>query len=269
MGLMDWISDPGDVFGHRAGAKATESAERMGYESIAMQQDWMDYIKSQSEPFQDAALRALPVQESLIGLGDPDLQELEIQKLKDSPFYQSMLSQGREEVGRNLSMTGNLRSGTAKRALAQSSQNVLQDLYSQKLQHLGTISGRGLQSQQLNQQGGTQALSEMTGALGQIGSMGISSAAQRQNQTMGAIGGAAAAIFSDEQLKTNINKIGEKNGLPFYEWEWNETAKTKFGLEGKEQGHMASDVELEYPEAVGKKDGYRTVNYDLIEKRAA
>ncbi len=271
MGLLSTISkisDPADVFGTRAGAAAAETSRELGLQSAAMQRDWMDYIKSQSEPFQEAALRALPVQEALIGLGDPDLQMMEIQKIKDSPFYQSMISQGEEAVGRNLSMTGGLRSGTAKEALAQSTQNVLQSLYDQKLQNLGTISGRGLQSQQVGQQGGAQALGELTGTLGQIGNIGVSQAAQQQNTAMG-IAGLVGSFFSDERLKTNINKIGERDGLPLYEWEWNETAQNKFGLEGKEQGHMVSDVELEYPEAVGEKDGYKTVNYDLVGRRAA
>jgi len=42
----------------------------------------------------------------------------------------------------------------------------------------------------------------------------------------------------------------------------------KFGLEGKQQGHMVSDVEFKYPDAVGEKDGYKTVNYDFIKDAA-
>lgn len=268
MGLFDIIgkvSDPADVFGVRSGAAAAETAKDLGYKSAAMQQEWMDYIKSQSEPFQESALRALPVQEAMIGLGEPGAQQAEVQKLMESPFYQSMLGQGEEAVGRNLSMTGGLRSGTANEALAQNSQNVLQSLYQNKLQNLGTLSGRGLQSQQLGQQGGAQALGDLTSTFGQIGNVGIGQAANQQNTAMG-LAGMAASLFSDERLKTNINKIGEKNGLPFYEWEWNETAKEKFGLEGKEQGHMATDVELKYPDAVNIKDGYRFVDYGLVKE---
>lgn len=56
--------------------------------------------------------------------------------VQSSPFYQSMINQGEQAVGRNMSMTGGLRSGTANEALAQNSQNVLQNLVNQRLQGL-------------------------------------------------------------------------------------------------------------------------------------
>lgn len=86
---------------------------------------------------------------------------------------------------------------------------------------------------------------------------------QRAGQAVGVLG-SLFSMFSDERLKTNINKIGEKHGLPWYEWEWNKTAKDKFNLEGKQQGHMVSDVEIKYPDAVKMHEGYKTVDYSAL-----
>lgn len=270
MGLLDTISkvsDPADVFGTRSGAAAAETAKDLGYQSVALQREWLDYIRSQTEPFQESALRALPMQEALIGVSGPEAQAEAIANLESSPLFQSMIDQGEEAILQRASATGGLRGGNTQAALAQFRPQLLSQTIEQQLNRLGGLSGRGLQSQQLGQAGGAQALGELTGTMGQIGNIGVSQAAQQQNTAMG-IAGLVASFFSDERLKTNINKIGEKNGLPLYEWEWNQTAKDKFGLEGKDAGHMATDVELKYPEAISVKDGYKQVNYGLIEELA-
>lgn len=89
-------------------------------------------------------------------------------------------------------------------------------------------------------------------------------AAQMQaGQTQSAVSGASALIgaFSDERLKTSIVRIGTRNNMPWYVWLWNGLAKDKFGLEGAEIGHMASEVEVKHPELIALVDGYKTVNY--------
>lgn len=70
------------------------------------------------------------------------------------------------------------------------------------------------------------------------------------------IAGGIASAFSDERLKTNIEQIGVlPNGLKWY----------KFTLFGRlSEGVMAQEVEKLIPEAVGERDGYKTVNYSMI-----
>ena len=68
---------------------------------------------------------------------------------------------------------------------------------------------------------------------------------------------AGAAIFSDERLKSNARPISWHNKLdaPIYVYE----------IDGEERlGVFASDVEAKMPEAVGRRAGYRTVNYDML-----
>ncbi len=57
---------------------------------------------------------------------------------------------------------------------------------------------------------------------------------------VGAIGG-IASLFSDERLKTNIEKIGSKNGINVYSWNWNDLAGD-IGLTGKGVGHISQQI---------------------------
>lgn len=77
----------------------------------------------------------------------------------------------------------------------------------------------------------------------------------------GSLGGAAilkyGLPFSDRRLKRDIERCGTRaDGLPIYTFSylWGE----------KSRGLMADEVQKLYPEAVGERDGYQTVNYDLI-----
>jgi len=63
-------------------------------------------------------------------------------------------------------------------------------------------------------------------------------------------------FFSDERLKENIKKIGETNdGQPIYKYNYKGEPRTQIGL-------LAQEVEKHHPDAVGKQQGYKTVDYD-------
>ena len=77
---------------------------------------------------------------------------------------------------------------------------------------------------------------------------------------------AATAAASDIRLKTNIKRIGTlPNGLPLYQWAWNEIAK-KLGIDDNPTtGVMAHEAREVMPEAVIEgEDGYLRVNYGMI-----
>lgn len=64
------------------------------------------------------------------------------------------------------------------------------------------------------------------------------------------------SFFSDERLKENIKKVGETNdGQNIYKYNFKGDPRTQIGL-------LAQEVAHDHPEAVGKKDGYLTVDYD-------
>ncbi len=74
--------------------------------------------------------------------------------------------------------------------------------------------------------------------------------------------------LSDRRLKTNINRIGDIDGLPIYKFNYDPnheyvrhvnlpTDKTYIGV-------MADDVEDLFPEAVTEQDGFKRVNYSML-----
>ncbi len=65
------------------------------------------------------------------------------------------------------------------------------------------------------------------------------------------------SALSDERLKKNITKVGEKKGLNVYEYEYLWSPK-------KWIGYMAQEVEKLYPNAIGEYMGYKTVDYGAI-----
>ncbi len=65
--------------------------------------------------------------------------------------------------------------------------------------------------------------------------------------------------MSDERLKTDIKKVGMKNGLPIYQFRYVGVENHVF------EGVLAQDVQKMYPDAVMETEqGYLAVNYDAI-----
>ena len=80
---------------------------------------------------------------------------------------------------------------------------------------------------------------------------------------LGSLAGTVIPLFSDDDIKENIIKIGTvgKNGI--YEYNFiGDPSKTRY------KGFLASQVEKSAPEAVSYKNGLRFVNYDLAVKGA-
>ena len=68
-------------------------------------------------------------------------------------------------------------------------------------------------------------------------------------------------MFSDERLKSRVERIGTHNDLGVYTWEWNDKAN-RMGLYGKGKGHIAQEVELKHPDLVVQDpSGYLMVSY--------
>lgn len=73
--------------------------------------------------------------------------------------------------------------------------------------------------------------------------------------------------FSDRKLKKNIVTLANTPRLRVYKFEWNDTAKSLYGLNGSSVGFMADEVETMFPECVTyNKNGHALVNYDELYK---
>ncbi|MGZ8432758.1 MAG: tail fiber domain-containing protein [Candidatus Binatia bacterium] len=72
------------------------------------------------------------------------------------------------------------------------------------------------------------------------------------------IGGlGAAGFFSDAELKENIVKVGEKDGIDIVEFNYK-------GEPARYRGVLANQVADVRPDAVAERDGFKVVNYDAI-----
>jgi hypothetical protein len=133
MGLLSDITrGVGNVLG--IGESATKYARKAGEVDLAFKQKGLDYLKSAIDPRLETEQQARQALMGFYGLGGG--QQDFISEVQKSPFYQSMLEQGRQGVGAGLSATGQLRGGLAPETFYQQDQQVLQDLVNQRLSGL-------------------------------------------------------------------------------------------------------------------------------------
>ena len=73
---------------------------------------------------------------------------------------------------------------------------------------------------------------------------------------------AATAAGSDRRLKTNIQPLGERNGIKLYSWDWNEEGKRIADPDWPTVGVMADELMETHPHLVARaSDGYLRVDY--------
>jgi len=75
------------------------------------------------------------------------------------------------------------------------------------------------------------------------------------------VGTVLPLLFSDPNLKTNVEEIGEMNGLKVYEWDWIDEAEDTVVSTFPTIGFMADEVEEVYPEYIKEYGGYKVVDY--------
>nr|WP_319552452.1 tail fiber domain-containing protein [uncultured Vibrio sp.] len=274
---MSFVGDAiGDVFGGITGASATEDAakqsNKLGYQTLAMQQDWLDYIKGQYEPYSKAGQRALKKQEGLLSQlsAGPDYEAA-----ANSEAFQEANRQAQYSLLNSAEATGGLGSTATGNALGASSANVLSSVANENYGNLynyynalGAISGQGMQGSQSLGSFGGNVLSGMSGTMSGIGSNTLNAAAanQESNTALLSAGAGLLTAFSDIRLKKNIKATGEftKRGNEIYTWDWNEKAE-KLGLSSSGRGVIADHAESITPEAVSKdKSGYKVVDYARV-----
>jgi len=223
--------------------------------------------------YQEKALEYLKQKERLpMRIRDENLRDVNrfyqgggqrfIRETKRSPFYQQNIEQGEQAIGRNLAMTGGLRSGNAQQALAQNSQQVLQNLVNQRLSGMQGLAQMPSNANNIANQMGNigQTLAQGQVAQGQAQQAGSQ---QGFGNMMGLanLGMQAYSAFSDINLKENIKKIGEHKGVNLYRWQWNEKAKS-LGLSGEDSGVIAQEIRASHPDMVGESKGFLTVDYE-------
>jgi len=300
-GFLGKITDPGDFLGAQATSEANQTSKDLGYQTLGMQKDWMDYIKGQFEPYSQAGQQALSQQMgqlgTLQGLANSQRPEFNVapsySDIADSQQFKDISNQANYSLLNAAEATGGLGSTAIGNALGASTANVLSNLYGQRYAEnvdkynadiaarnelygrnldyfnaLGAISGQGMQGSSGLGSFGGDTLSGMAGTLSGIGTGALNAAAQQTNRGTGLLSAGAGllAAFSDIRLKKNVKATGEytERGNEIYTWDWNEKAK-KLGLVGSGRGVIADHAEQVTPAAVSTdKSGYKVVDYARV-----
>lgn len=262
----------GFMRGGSAAKKAGEASITASETQADYQREALEYLKETEalpQEFREGALKMLAGAYGLEG-GEGSQQQL-IDQARASPLYEAITGgrqAGEEAILRNQAMTGGLRSGGTQEALydynTQLENTALLEAYNQQMQGLGGLAQLPSLAPQIAR--GTSDIGQ-TLAMGQIG------AAQSQAQGsqagfgnlmgLGNLGLSAYQVFSDRRLKKDIHFIGERNGLKFHTWTWNHKAH-ELGLFGWDFGVIVDEVETDYPDVIGEKQGYKTVNFPLL-----
>jgi hypothetical protein len=250
-----------DTFNALTGKSAEKAANQGAQTAAAGQTEALNYLKEQERlpsQFREGALTQLGGLYGLEG-GDPNAA----QNIQNNPIFQAtqgMIPQQEEAILRNQSATGALRSGGTDMMLAENQRNNQLQAYQNTIGGLQGLSNLQSYAPQIAQGisgiGNTLAQGRIAGAQSRQDALGGLVQAGTQ------IGAAAMGMpsFSDIRLKDNVQHVGKRYGQDWFTWDWN-TIAVKLGLSGSSEGVIADLVEQSRPELIGKRDGYKTVNY--------
>ncbi|KZX81456.1 hypothetical protein A3717_37435, partial [Alcanivorax sp. HI0013] len=240
LGLIDGDS----ISGAGAGKDASRAATNAAQIQAQSQREALDYLKEREEIPQQFREGALITLGGLYGLeGGEGSQQALIDAAKASPLYGAImggLDASEDAILRNAGATGGLRSGNVQQALADNAEQLqnraLLSSYNEQLSGIQGLAGLDSNANQIAQQ--IAGIGQTIGQ-GQIAAANARAAAE-QNATnnlfsLGGLGLGAVAAFSDVRLKRDIQPLGQRNGLNWYEWTWSDEAE-QLGLSGKMQG---------------------------------
>lgn len=257
------------IFGDSGKSAAKATVEAAGV-SAGAQTEALEFLREREAVPQQLRDEALTGLGGLFGTGGEEVtQQSLIDKARNSPLFAAIMGgreAGEESILRNASATGGLRSGNVQDNLfrfnAQLENEALLQSFNQELSGLQGLAGLPSNANQI---------ANSIAGIGQTEAFGITGGAQARetgrNQTRQnvlGVGTLLANVFSDIRLKENIVHIGAQNGFNVYSWDWNEAAND-IGLEGSSQGYMAHEIFPERPDAIGSKEGYITIDHDMLE----
>jgi len=271
---MSFIKDTFNALTGKSAEKASNSAAATSSDAqirgaeiaAASARDGLNYLKEREQlprQFSEGALNQLG---GIFGLqgGDPNAD----QNLQANPLFRATMGQipqQEEAILRNQSATGALRSGGTDMMLADNQRMNTLSAYQNAMGGLQGLAGLPSNANQIAAAtaGIGQTLGQGVSGAGQTLAQGQIAGANSRQQALGGLVQAGAQAFSDARLKDNIQPAGERFGHSWFTWDWNDTARA-LGLSGSSEGVIADLVKPTRPDLVGERDGYMTVNYDLM-----
>lgn len=170
MGLFSFV---GGLFGGGAQKKASRRAERAMVDAynrgIDVQEKQFAQTRADFEPWRQEGIDGLSGLGDLVGTNGGEKQNLAIEQLKASPFYQQLFGAGEEAVLQNASATGGIRGGNTQGALADFGRDTLMQTIERQLASLGGLAGMGMGATESVANFGQNRANAVTQLLGNIG----------------------------------------------------------------------------------------------------
>ena len=266
------LNDPGDLSGQAATTAAQEAAAAAGdMQQLALLQA--------AEKTKRARAEAQRFLEPYGGVGQAGVDQAgfltdpqaQYDFLQNNPLFAASLENANTGTMNLAASKGRISAGDT---LQQLSNNVLLSaapLIAGQKQSIGDLLnvGTGVARSQANTAIGKG--SELSSLIQSGGNVGASTllaqnqiAQQNSANNQQLAGTVLSFMASDPKLKTNKKRIGARKGFTIWSWDWNEVAQKVFGLTGSSVGVMADEVKEKMPEAVLMRDGYMTVDYEMI-----
>lgn len=269
-GTLTSLLDPGDLAGTHGASEAKEASKK----AEAAQQDALGRAIAETQrasaegqgflaPFGDVGLGGV---EQAGFLTDPQAQ---FDFLQNNPLFQLGLDNANTQTNQFAAARGRLSAGDTLQQLNNNALLTASPLIAGQKQSISDLLnfGSGIARSQANTAlGQGSSVSNLIQDQGNVSAAGIQGRNQIRADTTAGQQQLAAQIFgsfSDPSLKTNVKRIGSKNGFKTYSWDWNKLA-SKLGLTGSSVGVMADEVQAIKPEAVTIDRGFMKVNYNMI-----
>lgn len=191
----------GGVLSSNAQGEAADTAAGAQIAASRMQVDearrQFDQIQNLLSPYVGAGTSALGQQQALLGLSGAQAQQQAIQALQNSPQMAALVQSGENAILQNASATGGLRGGNVQAALAQFRPQILSSMIESQFQKLGGLTSIGQNAAAGVGNAGMATGSQISQALGNIGSAQAGAAlasGQAQANMFGQLGSAGGTL---------------------------------------------------------------------------
>ena len=267
-GIVKGVTGALGLGGGDSGKRAARAATKGSQLQAQSQREALEYLKETEaipQAFREGALKRLGGIYGMEG-GEGSQQEM-IDQAKASPLYTSLLEGGEDAALRNRSMTGGMRSGGAISDVKDVQNQALLTSYNDQMSGLRGLSGlpslAPMIANQTSSIGTTLGQGHVAAAQARVAG---DQASANNMMGLGQLGIAAygAGMFSDINLKDNVEYIGLRNGHKRYSWDWNKEA-LELGLTGSDVGYMAHEIYETNPEVIGEHNGYLTIDVKKLE----
>lgn len=178
---------------NRAASRASDAQVQASDRAIEEQRRQFDYVQELLSPYVEAGNSGLTGMLALSGASGDEAQQIEIDRIQNSPEFTARVESGERAILANASATGGLRGGNTQAALAQFRPQMLADQIGTQYQRYGGIANMGQNS------------AAMTGSAAQNFA---NQASNQYTQQGSAIAGEALA-----RGRNNASLIGDITGL--------------------------------------------------------